>query len=168
MAKIVFVIAEKNFRDEELFHTKEEIEKAGHSTVIASLKKGECLGMLGGKATAEKRLDEINEKDFDALIFVGGIGSAIYFDNKKAQSLAKEFFNKGKIVAAICIAPSILANAGILKGKKATCFSSEANNLKEKGAIHTAKAVEIDGNIITASGPMAAHDFGKKIASVLK
>jgi len=168
MAKVVFVIAPKDFRDEELFHTKEEIEKAGHSTLIVSTKKGECIGMLGGKAKAEKTINEINEEDFNAIVFVGGIGADIYFNNTTAQKLAKNFFNKGKIVAAICIAPSTLANSGILKGKKATCFSSESENLKSKGAIYTGKKVEIDGNIITANGPEAVDEFGKKIVEKLK
>ena len=115
MAKIVLVIAQQNFRDEELFHTKEELEKACNETVVASRKKGECTGKLGGKANAEISLEEIKTGDYQGVIFVGGGGAAEYFNDSTAQKIAKEFFKEGKLVCAICIAPSILANAGLLR-----------------------------------------------------
>ncbi|MEW6295194.1 MAG: DJ-1/PfpI family protein [Candidatus Diapherotrites archaeon] len=166
--KAVFVISPKDFRDEELFFTKEELEKKGIKTVIASLKTGECIGMRGGKANSEITINQINSKDFDAIIFVGGSGASVYFDNNMVLKIAREFAEKNKIVAAICIAPSTLANAGLLKGKKATSFQSEAANLKEKGAIVTGEPVTVDGKIITANGPGAAREFGRKIADALK
>lgn len=168
MAKVLMVIANTNFRDEELFHTKEELEKAGHQTVIASNSFSEATGMLGGKIMPQILFKDANAGDYDAVVFVGGGGSAIYFDNPKAHALAREFFNQGKVTAAICIAPSTLANAGILKGKKATCYPSEKENLSAKGAKYTATGVETDGKIITADGPKSAHEFGKKIAAALK
>ena len=167
MARIVLVIAPKDFRDEELFHAKEELEKAGNETAIAGKKKGKAIGSRGGKAEIAMELREVREKDFDAIVFIGGGGAEIYFNDAKALGLAKEFAAAGKIVAAICIAPSILANAGLLKGKRATCFSSEAENLKSKGTDYTGKAVEVDGKIITANGPAAAREFGRKIAEMV-
>jgi len=168
MAKIVFVIAPENFRDEELFHTKEELEKAGHETMIASAKKGLIKGNRGGSAEAIMLLEEINADDFSAIVFVGGRGAAQYFENDTALNLAKEFYRAGKIVAAICIAPSILANAGILADKKATSFPSEKENLEAKGAKYTAQPIEVSGRIVTAIGPEAAREFGKTIAGLLK
>jgi len=166
--KAVLVIAPKDFRDEELFYTKEELEKKGIKTTIASLKTGECIGKLGGKTNSEITINQISLKDFDAIIFVGGQGASVYFDNNMALKIAKEFYENKKVVAAICIAPSTLANAGLLKGKKATCFPSESGNLKENGSIYTGEPVTVDGKIITANGPQAARDFGKKIAEALR
>lgn len=167
MAKIVLVIAPQNFRDEELFHTKEELEKAGHETVIASKAMGEATGRMGGKATPEIELSAVKESDFDAIVFVGGGGSNVYFNDPTALGLARKFAGAGKIVSAICIAPSILANAGLLKEKKATAYESEQENLKAKGAEFTGSPVEADGKIVTANGPEAAREFGKKIAGLL-
>jgi putative intracellular protease/amidase len=56
----------------------------------------------------------------------------------------------------------------LLEGKKATCYSSQEENLKSKGAICTGEGVEVDGNIITANGPKSAREFGKKIVEALK
>jgi protease I len=75
--------------------------------------------------------------------------------------------DKDKILAAICIAPAILAHGGVLKDKRATVWKSQAQALKANAAIYTAKPVQIDGKIITADGPKSAHIFGRKIAELL-
>jgi protease I len=168
MADVLFVIAEKNFRDEELFHTKEELEKKGLSAEIASKTKGIKQGSLGGKADATKSLKDIKAADYKAIIFVGGMGSQQYFNDSEALGIAKSAFQKQKIVAAICIAPVILANAGILKGKKATVFSGNEDALRQKGAVYENKSVIKDGNVITACGPDAARQFGKEVADSIK
>jgi len=165
--KVVFVIAKHYFRDEELFHTLEELKKNGIDCVIASSEKGDCIGSMGKKAVAELSLEEINSGEFNAVIFVGGSGASVYFENEVALDLARSFFIEGKLVAAICIAPSILANAGILKGKTISAFPSEEKNLLEKGAFYSKNPVEVDGQIITANGPGAAREFGKKISESL-
>jgi len=70
-------------------------------------------------------------------------------------------------VGAICIAPGILARAGILKDKKATVFPSEIETLKREGAHYSALPVVIDGKIVTADGPEAAEGFGKALVKTL-
>ena len=168
MANILMIIAPENFRDEELFHTKEELEKAGNKITIASKKLGKCNGTLGGTAEATISIDKVSEKDYDAVVYVGGAGAQVYFLDKSAQKIAKDFFNAGKIVAAICIAPAILANAGVLKGKRATCYPSEQEILEDNDCRYTGKSVEFDDKIVTANGPASARLFGKKLAEMLK
>lgn len=168
MKNVLMVIAKDNFRDEELFHTKESIEEAGIKTTIASEEAGQCRGKLGATAEADLAISDANPNDYSAIVFVGGGGAAQYFDNQTSLNLAKEFKKEGKIIAAICIAPSILANADLLEGKKATSFSSEKENLEEKGAKFTGEPVTVDGKIVTANGPNAAKEFGKKIAELLQ
>jgi protease I len=165
--KVVMIIAHKNFRDEELLTPKSILEKNGASISIASSGLSEAQGMLGAKVKPEMLVDSINSSDFDAAIFVGGGGASEYFNNPKAHKVAAEILAKGKLLAAICIASSTLANAGVLRGKKATCFKSEVANLKIKGAIYTGKPVEQDGSIITSDGPGSASMFGEAIASEL-
>jgi len=169
MARAVFVVAKNGLRDEELFHSREELEKAGVKTVVASSSRGECFGRLGGKAVAELALNDVDAGGFDAIVFVGGPGAVQYFNDRSALGLAKRFRDAGKVVAAICIAPNILANAGILRGVRATCFPDPESkeNLKEKGAKYVEGPVVADGKIITANGPAAAREFGKKIAHAL-
>jgi protease I len=169
MAEVLLIIAEKDFRDEELFETKEELEKKGLLCVIASKTAGEKKGMLGGKAKAELSLKQVDISKYRAVIFVGGTGSQQYFNDSEALILARTAFEKGKIVGAICIAPVILANSGILKGKEATVFpSQDIDSLKKKGAIYKEKDVVVSGKIITACGPRASREFGIEIAKLIK
>jgi protease I len=165
--KALLIVAPDKFRDEEYFYTKEELENAGVEVTTASRSAGTCLGMLGGTAEAEFGLRDINIDDYGAVAFIGGGGSSIYFNNPAAHQIAKKAYEDGKVVAALCIASSILANAGLLKGKKATAFSSEEGNLKAKGAEWTGDSLTVDGKIITADGPGSARDFGKTIAKSL-
>ena len=166
--RAVLIIASENFRDEELFETKFAIAKAGVGTVIASTKTGAIRGMLGGRTEAAILVNELSVDDYDAIIFIGGSGAREYFDNSVALNIAREAANKGKVLAAICIAPTVLANAGVLDGVRATSFPSQRVRLQKAGAKYTGTAVERDGLIITGRGPKAARQFGKAIIDVLQ
>ena len=161
------IVASENFRDEELFETRDALKGAQVQTVIASTKTGTVTGMLGGRAQAEILVSSIVVDDYNAVIFIGGAGAAQYFDDAAALDIARKASSKSKVLAAICIAPTTLANAGVLKGVKATCFSSERSKLEKAGAIYTGSPVEKDGLIITADGPSSAAQFGKTIVDAL-
>ncbi len=166
--KILMVIASSNFRDEEYAEPRKLLEAAGAKITVASSSLNESVGMLKKeKVKPDALISNVKAEDYDAVIFVGGAGAKEYFDSDDAHKLAKDANAKEKIVAAICIAPSILANAGILKDKEATAYSSEKKNLTEKGANFKNEDVVADGNIITASGPPASAEFGKKIIEKL-
>ncbi len=164
----VFIVASKNFREEELFETQKQLENASIETVIASSKKRLIKGQFGGTTQARMLLGEIIVDDYDAVIFVGGVGAKEYFGDKTAWKIAREAVEKDKVLAAICIAPAILANAGVLDGVTATSFQSERARLKEAGARYTSGSVERDGLIITANGPETSARFGQVIAEAIK
>jgi len=165
--KVLFIIARSNFRDEELFEPKKILEGLGAQTVIASSKTGTARGMLGGTAEAAITVDTVRVEDYDAIVFVGGSGSSEYFENPTAHKIAQDAVAKGKLLCAICIAPSTLANAGVLKDKKATSWSSQLAHLKQQGAQVVSAPVVVDGDLITAVGPQAAKQFGNTIAQKL-
>jgi len=170
--KALIVIAPNDFQDIEFLHTKEELEKNKIKIIIASTKKETAAGMQGAIVNIDLILNQVDVNDYDAIIFIGGLGASPYYRNKKALSIIKEAYNNGKIICAICVAPLIFAKVGILKGKRATVYDINikelAQMLKEEGAIYTGKEVEVDGNIITANGPDAARKFGRTIARELK
>jgi protease I len=168
--KVLMIIAPKNFRDEELFHTKEEIEKAGGEVTLASTTMDRATGMFGATANPEITIDSADVNNFDAAIFVGGMGSEIYFEHPRAHEIAQDAFSKNKLVSAICIAPSILANANLLEGRSATVWSGDekyVNILTRNGAVFKGADVVEDGRIVTASGPEAARKFGTTIVRML-
>lgn len=166
--KILLIIAPSGFQDKEYQEPRAILENAGYNIVVASKGVKSARSTLGTMVRVDEQLNEAKSNDFEAIIFVGGPGSSLYFNDQTALALAKEAYQKGKIVGAICIAPSILANAGILKDKKATVFSSETENLKAKGAVYTGESVTTEGKIVTANGPSAAEEFGQKILKILR
>jgi protease I len=165
--KVLMIVAPINFRDEEFLRPRKILEDAGASVTIASKGVKVARGMLGASVDVDLNLSKVDVREYDAVVFVGGTGAEVYFNDSTALKIAKDAYDQGKVVAAICIAPSILANAGILEGKRATAFPSEASNLEEKGANYTGELVTIDGRIITGKGPEAANQFGKAIAEKL-
>jgi len=171
--KIAMVIAFKDFRDEEYFRPKEILEGAGIEVKTASDQKGKAIGADGGEVTVDLLVSEVNPAEFDGVVFVGGPGCLKHLDNEDSYRLAKQTLSEGKILAAICISPVILAKAGVLEGKKATVWSSPLEKkpietLKENGATYQEESVVTDENIITANGPAAAQEFGQTILKLLK
>lgn len=166
--KALIVIAPENFRDEEFLEPKSVLEAAGVEITVASKGVETAKGALGATAKVDKDISEVNAADYDAVIFVGGTGASTYFNDAQALKIATDAIGLNKVVGAICIAPSILANTGILQGKRATAFSSEEANLKAKGLTYTGEEVTQDGNIITGNGPDASTKFAQTIANELK
>jgi protease I len=166
--KILVVISPKDFQDKELLDSIKVLEASNASIVIASKKVKEAVGKFGTRVEVDYDIDEVIVQDYDAVVFIGGSGTSVYFDDETAHEIARDSYSQGKVTAAICIAPVILANSGILKGKKVTVFPSGADDLKKAGARYTAKDVEVDGRIVTADGPPAAKKFGEAIVNLLK
>ena len=161
------IIGSQNFRDEELFETKRVLDAAQVQTVIASTKTGVIRGTLGNMAEASVPVNRLQVDDYDAIIFIGGPGASEYANNPAIMNMVRETIRKGKVLAAIGVAPTILANANVLAGIRATSYLSERDRLIQAGAIYTVFAVQRDRSIITATGPQAAVQFGRVIVDAL-
>ena len=165
--KILMVIAKNKFRDEEYQEPRQALEREGAIITVVSSSRDIAVGMLGLKVKPDVLLNDVKEADYDGIVFIGGGGAAEYFDNPVAHKLAQSFFEHGKLTSAICIAPATLANAGVLKGKKATAFPSSEAALRTHGSIFMKQDVVTDGTIVTAVGPQAAKQFGQELVRVL-
>jgi protease I len=166
--KVAMVIAHNGFRDEEFARPFEYLTRAGAQVEVASSSRGTARGMLGATVTAPLLVSEVIASNVDAVIFVGGGGASEYFNNNDALALARAAAAGNKVVAAICIAPAILANAGLLKGRRATCYPTQAGALKRNGATVIEQGVVRDGRIVTADGPESAAEFARTVAEALE
>jgi protease I len=167
MASVLMIIAPDQFRDEEYLHPKEVLDARGADVVTASVAPGPCRGKLGAIVQATMALADAHADDYEAVVFVGGAGASVFFDDPFAHSIATRMVEDEKLVAAICIAPSTLAHAGLLQGRAATAFPSQEGDLGAHGAHFTGAPVQIDDHIITANGPDAAYEFGTAIADAI-
>jgi protease I len=171
MKKAVMIIASKNFRDEEYFVTKEVLEKGGVQVKTAS-DRPQAIGKFGGEARANILINDVNADEFDAIILPGGQGAVELLDNELTYSIIQKAMAKKKLVAAICIAPTILAKAGALKGKRATVWSSSLdksaiNILRENSVQYEREEIVIDGNVITGENAEFSQEFGEAILKEL-
>lgn len=170
--KIAIVIAFRDFRDIEYFIPKDVLASAGARITTVSSKKGIAVGADGGEAEVNLTASEVNVADFDAVVFIGGPGMGQNLDNEEFQKIAGEAAKADKVLGAICIAPALLAKAGVLKDKKAAVWSSPMDKsaikiLKESGAEYLAEDVVADGKIVTAAGPHAAREFAEALIKAL-
>lgn len=166
--RVAMIIAQKDFRDEELFDTKAVLEENGVVVDIAAPTMETARGKLGGALRPDIVIGKISADEYDGVVFVGGPGAFGFINDSMIHELAKSFVKAGKIVAAVCIAPAILAQAGLLKNVNAAVHDSGVDYLRKGGAIISEEDVVIHGRIITANGPSAASVFGEKIVKALK
>ena len=167
MTRALMVIAPTVFRDEEYAVPKGVLEAHGVAVTTGSVEPGECIGKLGMHATATTSVRDAIEQSWDAVVFVGGAGAQVFFDDPDAHALARAQHESGRVLAAICIAPSTLARAGLLTGVRATAFPSQEQDLIAHGAEWTGDPVTVDGQIVTGNGPEAAEQFGQAIVRLL-
>ena len=171
--KVVFIVAFRDFNDEEYLVPKGILESAGFKIITASNKLGLAIGVYGQETDVNLLIENLKVKDFEAVIFIGGSGASRYFDDPNAHRIALETVLEDKVLGAICIAPCILAKANVLKNKKAAVWSSNMDKsfvkiLAKEGAIYENKPVVADGKIVTAAGPAWARDFAMIIIDKLK
>ncbi len=162
MKNVVLIIAHNGFRDEEYVEPKKVFELAGVKVTTASTQLGSATGKLGLKTNVDITIDQLNVTNYDAVLFIGGPGCYDLYENKTCHKLAKDTVIQGKILGAICAAPGILAHAGVLTGKKATMFD-DTGVLAKFGATYTGNGVEVDGKIVTATGPDTAKKWAEAI-----
>ncbi len=169
--KAAFVLASKYFQDEEFFIPKEVLEKAGFQIIPISDRLGIARGVEGGEVSIVHNLKDLKSINYNILVFVGGKGALKCLDNNLSYQILQQASKEKKIIGAICIAPLILARAGILQGKKATVWTSSLykkpiQELKKADAHYIDSPVVQDGLIVTANGPEAAQLFGQKLIEV--
>ncbi len=173
--KMLIVIAPENFRDEELFEPLAVLEENGIEYEIISTKKGRFRGMLGGYATATETIMETIQlldggkgmKHYGGLMIIGGSGSKDYlWGDEELYRIARHFDKETKPAGAICLSPVVLARAGVLAGRHATVWPDREaiRELEKHKAEYEDTPVVSDGYIITANGPEAAAEFGRRMA----
>ena len=147
------IISADTFEDSELLVPYYRLKEAGVEVVVTSLGRGAIKGKHGYEVAVDMALDEVNPDDYAILILPGGAAPALVRKEPKVLEIARSFFARSKPVAAICHGPQILISAGLLQGRRATCYRSVADELKEAGAIYEDSEVVVDSNLVTSRQP---------------
>nr|WP_242853243.1 DJ-1 family glyoxalase III [Pseudobacteroides cellulosolvens] len=163
----VFVILTDGCEEIEAVSPIDILRRAGIDvTTVSITKKKQVKGSHDIIIEADAMFEECDFKKGDMLVIPGGPGTSSYGIHKELIGLLTDYFNKGKWIASICAAPTILGKLGLLKGKKAICYPGMECDL-EGAAVEYDSKVVVDGNLITSKGPGTAVDFSLKIVECL-
>lgn len=166
---VVMVLAHEGFRDEEYQVPRSIFEEGGLRVTVASSDTTPAKGMLGLEVKVDILLEDVNVENYDCVIFVGGVGAKEYWDSPVAHSLARAAVELDRVLGAICIAPVILARAGVLRGRKATAFRHKETMeaFRKEGVVYSGDEVTVSGMIVTGRDPKAGKRFAELVLGLL-
>jgi len=165
---VLLFLSATDFNEEEYSIIRKLLLKYGKNIFITSDDHYVCSGSKGMKVKSDTSFYNINIKNFSAMVLIGGKGSKAYWDNEKLHTITRNFNGAQKVIGAICSAPVILAKAGILKDKSATCYYEDKNELISLGINYQDRAVISDKNIVTSNGSQAAAQFTEAVLHLIK
>jgi protease I len=157
------IMSADNFEDSELLVPYYRLKEAGIDVTVASPGRGAIKGKHGYEVAVDKTLDEVHADDYAILVLPGGAAPAVVRKEPKALEIARSFFALEKPVAAICHGPQILISAGLLQGRRATCYKSVADELKGAGALYEDREVVVDGKLVTSRQPADLPAFMREM-----
>jgi len=166
--KTICILLADGFEEVEAIYPADIFKRLGFNVILAGLDNNIIRGTHDFNIQTPTTLDDISVSDFDALVLPGGLpGATNLRDSAKVLDLVRQADNEHKIIAAICAAPIILHDAGIIKNKRTTGYPT-CERLANSGNFHfTGNMVEQDQNIITAIGMGQAAAFAITIAKAL-
>ena len=164
MKKHAIVILAEGFEELEAIAPIDLMRRAGINVTTLGLTSLEVSGSHGISVKADITLDAFSGS-FDALVLPGGPGHKHLLGSQKVLAMAATAFQQNLLCAAICAAPTVLGKAGLLKGKKVTCFPGCEKDLG--GGIFIEQKTVQDGTILTSKGAGTAIDFGLAIVAYL-
>ena len=166
--KTVAVLATDGVELVELTEPVKALKEAGASVEIRSLKAGEFQGFdhltPGDKVTADKAVADADASSYAGLLLPGGVANPDQLRaDKDAVAFVRAFFEAGKPVAAICHAPWLLIEAGVVEGRTLTAFESIRTDLRNAGANVVNEEVVVDKGLVTSRCPDDIPAFNRKM-----
>ncbi|MDZ4791354.1 MAG: type 1 glutamine amidotransferase domain-containing protein [Hyphomicrobiales bacterium] len=167
--KTIAILSTNGFEQSELEKPLAWLRKEGATVHVIAPEAGEIKGWddkdWGASVPVDKVLSDAVVTDYDALVLPGGqMNPDILRANPDAVAFVRDFYNDGKTIAAICHAPWLLIEAGVLKGKNATSYKSIKTDVINAGAEWRDEAVVTDEGVITSRQPDDIPAFCEKIA----
>lgn len=151
----------EGFEEIEALTVVDILRRAGVKALTCSIMNENTVkGAHDVLVTADMNIDDIDKGSYDAYIFPGGMpGAKNLKEDKRVKNIVINAFKENKLLAAICAAPIVLLEAGILKGKKATSYPGFLSENNNDDYTFLEDIVVVDGNIITSRGPATAPSF---------
>lgn len=134
--------------------------RAGIEVITAGLEEGPVTASRGVVLVPQMTLDEALKRDYDMVVLPGGMPGAEHLDkDPRIADLLRKMAESERFTAAICAAPRVLANAGLLAGKRATSYPGHLDKMNLPDVTYEEQPLVMDGKVITSRGPGTAMDF---------
>jgi len=167
--KRIAILAENLYQELELWYPYYRLKEEGVEVVLVGTGSSDTYtSKFGYPVRVSTAVDKIKPEDFDGVVIPGGYAPDYMRRYPALLRFVRELFVQGKIVAAICHAGWVLVSAGVLKGKKATCYSAIKDDIVNAGAEYIDAEVVRDGNLITSRAPDDLPAFMREIISALR
>jgi protease I len=166
--KKVAIIAADMVERVELEEPRKAIEQAGGTTELLSIKAGEIDAFdhfdKAKRIKVDRLIEEADPSDYDAVMLPGGVGNPDQLrGDENVVSFVRDFFDSGKPVAAICHAPWVLVESGVVRGRTLTSWPTVQTDIRNAGGNWVDKEVVMDGNLVTSRKPDDIPAFNKKM-----
>jgi protease I len=166
--KKVAILAADGFEEVELTKPRAALDEAGATTIVVSLKSGKIQGMnhadKGDTVPVDMTLDDAKPEQFDALMIPGGLMNPDSLrSSEEALEFVRHFFRESKPVAAICHAPWVLIDAGVIRGRTVTSWPAIKTDVRNAGANWVDQEVVVDNGLVTSRKPDDIPAFNKKM-----
>ena len=166
--KKIVIFVDSMYQEMELWVPYYRFQEAGAECVLVGAEAGKTYtSKLGYPATAQRSYDAVSAHDFDGVVVPGGYAPDHMRRHAKALQFVRDMDAQGKLVAAICHAGWVLCSAGILKGRRATCFFAIKDDLVNAGARYEDAEVVVDHNLVTSRQPNDLPAFCRASLQVL-
>lgn len=160
----IALLATDGFEDSELAKPLEAVKNAGADVVVVSLERSEITGKDGTGIGVDATIDEVSANDFDGLLLPGGVANPDALRmNEDAVNFVRDFFTQHKPVGAICHAPWVLIEAGVVEGLTLTSWPSLRTDLENAGAKWVDEEVVVDEGLVTSRNPDDIPAFSAKV-----
>ena len=152
--KRIALLVDNIYQEMEVWYPYYRFKEAGAEVVAIGAKAGETYtSKLGYPIKSDKSYDEVRASDYDGVIVPGGYAPDHIRRHEAALRFVRDINSRGKLVAAICHAPWVLCSAGVLRGRKATCFFAIKDDVINAGAKYEDAEVVVDENLVTSRKP---------------
>lgn len=167
--KRVAILAADLYQELEIWYPLLRFREDGAETVVVAAEAGKTYSSKKGyPVVADRSISDVHASDFDAVVVPGGWAPDTLRQDERMLEFVREMDKAGKIVAAICHAGWVLCSAGILRGRKATCFKAIKDDMIHAGAQYVDEEVVVDGNLITSRMPTDLPAFCREVAKAIK
>jgi protease I len=166
--KRIAILLDTLYQEMEVWYPLYRFQEAGAQIILVAAEAGKTYtSKLGYPAKSDRSYDDVAAKDFDGVVVPGGYAPDHIRRHPRANQFVRDMNTQGKLVASICHGPWVLCSAGVLKGRRATCFFAIKDDVVNAGAHYEDSEVVVDGNLVTSRKPEDLPAFCRACIGVL-